>query len=160
MYVFSFRHLCLQSDYEYQFPSSVYMLLVVVEYCHRSFGPAGDLVRPKSPGTLGPAGPIFLWGKGSGPRTFGLAVALAVVLAPSPSPSRSSRTKFTGTIFPVTVQIGNILKWQVHKCTSLIQIIICTMCIGHCSDLTGCGRGSICSEMALSFRSQRRSLQS
>ena len=48
--------------------------------------------------TSGPAGPIFLWGKGSGLGTFGLALALAVVLAPSPS--RSGRT-----IFPVTYMV-------------------------------------------------------
>ena len=47
--------------------------------CHGNFGPVGDLVRwTKSPSTLGPAGPIFLWGKWSGPGTFGLAIALAL----------------------------------------------------------------------------------
>ena len=50
--------------------------------CQGHFGPVRDLVRrTKSPGKLGPAGPIFLWGKWSGPGTFGLALAVALALA-------------------------------------------------------------------------------
>ena len=53
-----------------------------LQSCHENFGPVGDLVcRTKSPGKLGPARPIFLWGEWSGPGTFGLAVALAVAVA-------------------------------------------------------------------------------